>query len=1012
MKTTNQLGEIASIENKPFSARKFAYTAFSIIFLLILSLQSLFAASYYSRQSGNWSDKNTWTADPSGTGSRVASVPSSGTHTFVVLGNRTVTISSDVSASSFTLSVEAGSTLNHDASNNKNFSIGVATINGTYNRASSGTFSITTFTVNSGGTYKHAVNSTIPTATWNSGSICEITGVGSSSLSGLNQTFSNLIWNCSSQSTNISFPSTGTITISDTLFVVSTGSASQLRLNQNSINVGEYVQTGGSFAMASSTARAMNVAALFKISGGTFDLSRGSGIGTINVGGDFNFTGGTITETSTGRGAINFSGTINQNIITGGTVSQDIRFTVNRNAIVDFSTYVLSGSGASFTAQSESTLKTAHEQGFSTTASTGCIQVGSTKTFEDSLKLIYNGTSAQVVGNAVTECKNLIAMNNAGVSLSANTTVLGMMHNDGLFKLNDFQLSIVDTACGTGTLYGSALSSIISNGTGELGCIKMDQSVLGSSNALKDLTINRSSGGKVTLLDNLIIKGVLDIEGGATMVTGDYLTIAAGGSIADITGTISGNVKVEIQTTANRSWRMLGHPFNSAISLNQLTDEIDITGNTNGTATAATPCDGCTPTTSNAPSAYYYDTQNADTTYGTADPGWKSFNDMTTASWAKNQGIRILVRGSKGQGLDGSAYTPSATTITMSGTVNDGSDQTVTIYRAANAVHNIVSNPFCSPIDIGTLSSSRRGNLTNTYHVWDALSGSNFKGIYRARNFGSSFIIPVGAAFIVHAVNNNVTFQIDESIKTSATAQTLYKGSEEQPFNITLNVGRDTRLWDQFSILFDDVNATEAYDNWDAKKMINPDFNIYSKSSDQVNLSIDSRKTPTGTELIPLTMVKVSEGTLKFDFTASNFPKNVTAYFIDAFTQTRELITPTSVFEVAITADAASKNSNRFSIELNKSTTGNNELAQNNTPAIQVYPVPANNELNVIISGASQGKATYVVSSLSGATVQQGLLDFTGSNQGSIQVENLPTGIYFLQIENDKFSKVIRFTKN
>jgi hypothetical protein len=776
MKTKNLLSQNVLFEKRPFSARKLAYTAFSIIFLLILSMQSLFAASYYSRQSGNWSDRNTWTSDSSGTGARVATVPSTGTHTFVVLGNRTVAINADVTVSGFTLTVEAGSTLNHDGTNDKDFSIGTATISGTYNRASSGTFSITTLTVNSGGIYRHAVNSTVPTATWNSGSRCEITGVAGSALSGLNQSFSNLIWNCSSQSTNISFPSTGTITINDTFFVVSTGSASQLRLNQNTLNVGEYVQTGGRFAMASGTARVMNVGALFTLSAGTFDLSRGSSIGTLNVGGDFNFTGGTITETSSGRGAINFSGTTNQNITTGGTVSNDIRFTVNRNAVVDFSTYVLSGSGASFTAQSESTLKTAHVGGFESSDATGTIQVA-TRTFEDSLKLIYNGTTAQVTGSAVSACKDLMAYNNAGLSLSANTTVLGMMHNDGLFKLNDFQLSIVDTACGAGTLYGSALSSIISNGTGELGCIKMDQSVPGTSNVLKNLTINRTSSGKVTLLNELRIVGVLDIEGGATMVTGDYLTIAPGGSIADITGTISGNVKVEIQTSANRSWRMLGHPFSSAIALNQLTDEIDITGNASGAATAATPCNGCTETGSNAPSVYYYDTQNADTSYGTADPGWKSFNDMTTASWAKHQGIRILVRGAKGQGLDGATYTPSATTITMSGEVNDGSDQTITIYKAANAVHNIITNPFCSPIDIGTLASSKRGNLTNTYHVWDALSGSNFKGIYRGNSFGASYIIPVGAAFIVHANNNNVTFEIDESIKTSSTAQTLYNVS-------------------------------------------------------------------------------------------------------------------------------------------------------------------------------------------------------------------------------------------
>ena len=49
----------------------------------------------------------------------------------------------------------------------------------------------------SGSTYQHAQNGgTIPTATWNAASNCNITGVSNSIPTGLNQTFGNFTWNC------------------------------------------------------------------------------------------------------------------------------------------------------------------------------------------------------------------------------------------------------------------------------------------------------------------------------------------------------------------------------------------------------------------------------------------------------------------------------------------------------------------------------------------------------------------------------------------------------------------------------------------------------------------------------------------------------------------------------------------------------------------------------------------------------------------------------------------------
>ena len=53
----------------------------------------------------------------------------------------------------------------------------------------------------SGSLYSHQRNTgTIPSATWNAASTCEVTGVTTTIPTGFNQSFGNFIWNCPSQS--------------------------------------------------------------------------------------------------------------------------------------------------------------------------------------------------------------------------------------------------------------------------------------------------------------------------------------------------------------------------------------------------------------------------------------------------------------------------------------------------------------------------------------------------------------------------------------------------------------------------------------------------------------------------------------------------------------------------------------------------------------------------------------------------------------------------------------------
>ena len=70
-----------------------------------------------------------------------------------------------------------------------------------------------TIVFNAASNYNHTQNGgTIPTATWNASSNCNITGItGATSLGGFDQTFGNFTWNCTGQTSNFYIASNVTI---------------------------------------------------------------------------------------------------------------------------------------------------------------------------------------------------------------------------------------------------------------------------------------------------------------------------------------------------------------------------------------------------------------------------------------------------------------------------------------------------------------------------------------------------------------------------------------------------------------------------------------------------------------------------------------------------------------------------------------------------------------------------------------------------------------------------------
>ena len=386
------------------------------------ALQSQANDYYRSLTTGPWASPSTWeSSHDNSTWFTATLAPSSTANIITIRNGHTVTVAAAANADQCT--IDAGGQVNVSSGQIwtiSNGSVPGLTVNGSI--VNSGTVTTTgTVVFNSGSSYEHALNGgTVPTATWNAGSICLISGTSSTAPGGLGQAFANFTWNSAntSSATLTSTSIAGNLTISN-------GGSSQFRLqpSTNPMLIGGNLLISGAanVALASSgTGRTVTVTGNFSLSAGTLDLSSSTGSGTLNVNGDFSISGGTLSRSGSGTANVFFGKNGTQVYSkTGGTIAaQIINFTVNNGSILDMGTSVIDGSSGTFTLNSGAGIITANTSGLS-----GSIQVGGTKTYSAGANYTYNGTTAQVTGNGLTGASNLTINNGSGVSLSGPVTI-------------------------------------------------------------------------------------------------------------------------------------------------------------------------------------------------------------------------------------------------------------------------------------------------------------------------------------------------------------------------------------------------------------------------------------------------------------------------------------------------------------------------------------------------------------------------------------------------------------
>ena len=581
---------------------------------------------------------------------------------------------------------------------------------------------------------------------------------------------------------------------------------------------------------------------------------------------------------------------------------------------------------------------------------------------------------------------------------------VSVVSNDQLFLQEDLQ--------NNGTIARLTINNsntISISGIGTINYLKLNKSagttsITGGQQTITNVytpasgTLN--TGGKLVLSSNNL--------GSARIETGN----AAGGYL-------SGNVLVQRYIPGGfRKFRFIGHPFDAPLNVTELTDDIDITGNLNNGNTNL-----FTTTATNNPSAFYYDESLDNGFYNgntSTNSGWVAYTGNTPTNIGIGQGLRVLIRGSKGQtnSLTGGAYTPDEVTLSVNGQLRQGDFIQNLQYSNANTNKgwNLISNPYASNIDWLLVGRTNVDNAVYTY--LPRVDGGRYASYINgsSSNGGSNFI-ESSSSFFVHANGNSpfLTWQetnkVSEEPTNSNFKLTLVK-TNRYSFEVKNTA---TNFTDEVVIRFGEDEATDRFDaEFDAYNLPGSSHDLYVLDNKNIAYSIyhgsELKNASIEKRIIQLGLANAVMGTYTFTAKELNpLTLNNKAILKDNYTNSQTEITDKMSYLFKINADSASQKNNRFSIIFNP---------ESNIPYtpfvlnIQVAPNPTKDMINLYYNQPKAAESFIKIVDASGKELYQKNLGTVSNGNISIHTKNWDSGTYYLSFISGKQSIVRKVIKN
>ncbi|MFY7899904.1 MAG: T9SS type A sorting domain-containing protein, partial [Chitinophagaceae bacterium] len=503
--------------------------------------------------------------------------------------------------------------------------------------------------------------------------------------------------------------------------------------------------------------------------------------------------------------------------------------------------------------------------------------------------------------------------------------------------------------------------------------------------------------------------GSLTVASGATLTTGGLLTLNSDASgtarVANSAGTISGNVIVQRYIPGgNRRFRLLSHPFNAARPLNILSG-VSYTGN-GGTT------NGFTHTTStNNPSVFSFTTANANS--ASNNGGWTAFSDAITANWGVGQGVRILVRGTFGEGLDGNAYTPSPTTISMTGAVNIGAVNVPLVLGGTGSAENfnLVGNPYPSPVNIEDVVAAN-ANVSKTIYLRNPSTGSYItKDLSVLAN--ADYSIPANAAFFVVPTSaTNLSFDEANKVGTASSDVVFNQPSNDPLPYIELQTLVGNEVYDNMYIKFNKSWSSKFDIKTDAAKAQNDFVNVYAISEEGNRLAVDARSF-VHNSIIPLG-VSLNSGSRTLTIKASTFNLDADKYevvLLDKLTNTKTTLTKDASYSFTVNmSEANTYGDDRLQLLLTTKNTNQpiDVIATGFKAKLQSTII--SNQIAVNLENASSKTTIKVVNALGQVVISKDASNITAGTV-TIGTTELSKGLYFVQVQSGENAVTLKATK-
>jgi GH35 family endo-1,4-beta-xylanase len=403
------------------------------------------SGSYLSHKSGRWNDVNTWEKyDGTSWVTPALAPPTIASKIVTVKSGDTITVALTDSIDQLwvsqgaalvinpgeTLTIQHGSPL--DVSGADMFINGVVKCYGTLAAGSGASVFF-----GNGSSYMHERNGgALPSATWESGSVCILDSLTNSAPANGNQNFFNITWNSLGQTDNLGL-GWNSNTIGGTITIQSTGSAIWQFCNpagneKDTVRIsGDVVQTGGQAAACVSLGGQSSVTVIhkgnIKLTGGNFSIGRGSGSSSTWYldSGYVSIRNAAVQNDFGSNGKFVFSGNgVIQNLTLSGVTygAGGFPVEVDSNAILNIGTSILAGSG-DFRLKPGATIQTGHAGGLDSS-----IVTAGNRTFSTAANYTFNGLKNTITGRTLPDTVACLMINcYQSVTLSKNLVVEKMM---------------------------------------------------------------------------------------------------------------------------------------------------------------------------------------------------------------------------------------------------------------------------------------------------------------------------------------------------------------------------------------------------------------------------------------------------------------------------------------------------------------------------------------------------------------------------------------------------------